>query len=117
MFEHVGEATIPTSIFVCDNGGMVVICGATSGYIGDVDFRYLWMRQKRLQGSHFATTEQCSALNQLVIEGRVDPCMSRVWRPDQIGEAHQMMADNIHPPGNMALLVNAPDEGMTDLPT
>ncbi len=116
VFEHVGEATIPTSIFVCDNGGMVTICGATSGYIGDVDFRYLWMRQKRLQGSHLWSSEQCTALNQLVIEGRIDPCLSKVWDLIQIGEAHQIMAENTHPPGNMAILVNAPRAGLTDFP-
>ena len=54
VFEHPGEDTIPTSIFVCENGGMVVICAGTTGYHAAVDLRYLWMRQKRLQGSHFA---------------------------------------------------------------
>ena len=30
VFEHPGEATLPTSGFVCDIGGMVVICAGTS---------------------------------------------------------------------------------------
>jgi NADPH:quinone reductase-like Zn-dependent oxidoreductase len=59
VFEHPGETTIPTSIFVCETGGMVVVCAGTTGYNATVDLRYLWMRQKRLQGSHFANTEQC----------------------------------------------------------
>jgi crotonyl-CoA carboxylase/reductase len=54
VFEHPGESTIPTSIFVCDTGGMVVVCAGTTGFNATVDLRYLWMRQKRLQGSHFA---------------------------------------------------------------
>ena len=58
VFEHPGETTIPTSIFVCDTGGTVVICAGTTGYNATVDLRYLWMRQKRLQGSHFANDEQ-----------------------------------------------------------
>jgi crotonyl-CoA carboxylase/reductase len=62
VFEHPGEETIPTSIFVCDNGGMVVICAGTTGYHAAVDLRYLWMRQKRLQGSHFANDDQCRAV-------------------------------------------------------
>ncbi|MFM9994460.1 MAG: crotonyl-CoA carboxylase/reductase [Phycisphaerales bacterium] len=115
VFEHVGESTIPTSVFCCDNGGMVVICGGTSGYAADVDLRYLWMRQKRLQGSHFANTEQCRALNTLVAEGRVDPCLSRVFPFSQVGDAHQLMRENKHPPGNMVVLVNAKRQGMRDL--
>ena len=116
VFEHPGEATIPTSIFMADNAGMVVICAGTSGYNADVDLRYLWMRQKRLQGSHFANVEQCAALNALVAEGKVDPALSRVFAFDEIGESHQLMYENAHPPGNMAVLVNAPREGMTELP-
>ena len=116
VFEHPGEATIPTSIFMVDNGGMVVICAGTSGYNADVDLRYLWMRQKRLQGSHFANVEQCAALNQLVTDGKVDPALSRVFNFDEVGESHQLMYENAHPPGNMAILVNSPRQGLTDVP-
>jgi crotonyl-CoA carboxylase/reductase len=115
VFEHPGEDTIPTSIFVCDNGGMVVICAGTTGYNAVVDLRYLWMRQKRLQGSHFANDEQCAAFNQLVIDGRIDPCLSRVFSFEEIGLAHQLMYENKHPEGNMAALVGAPRKGMKDL--
>jgi crotonyl-CoA carboxylase/reductase len=109
VFEHPGEETIPTSIFVCDNGGMVVICAGTTGYHAAVDLRYLWMRQKRLQGSHFANDEQCAALNEMVTRGEVDPCLSRTFAFDEVGLAHQLMYENKHPMGNMAVLVGARD--------
>ena len=54
VFEHVGQATFPTSVFIVKPFGKVVICGATSGYNLDFDVRYLWMRQKQIIGSHFA---------------------------------------------------------------
>ncbi len=107
VFEHPGEATIPTSIFVCDNAGMVVICAGTTGYHAAVDLRYLWMRSKRLQGSHFANDEQARAFNELVTAGEVDPCLKRTFAFDDVGEAHQLMYENSHPVGNMALLVGA----------
>jgi len=112
VFEHPGQDTIPTSIFVADNGGMVVICAGTTGYNADVDLRYLWMRQKRLQGSHFANDDQARAFNDLVLAGKIDPCLSRVFPFDQTGECHQLMHENRHPDGNMAILVGAPREGM-----
>jgi crotonyl-CoA carboxylase/reductase len=115
VFEHPGEATIPTSIFLADNNGMVVICAGTSGYNADVDLRYLWMRQKRLQGSHFANVEQCAALNEMVAKGEVDPALSRVFPLDRVGDAHQLMYENAHPPGNMSILVNATEEGHRDI--
>jgi crotonyl-CoA carboxylase/reductase len=115
VFEHSGESTIPTSMYVCDIDGMVVICGGTSGYMADVDLRFLWMRQKRLQGSHFANTQECAAITELVARGLVDPCLSTTAPFAQVGQLHQMMYDNEHPPGNMAVLVNAIEPGMRDV--
>jgi crotonyl-CoA carboxylase/reductase len=90
---------------------MVVICAGTSGYEATVDLRYLWMRQKRLQGSHFANDEQAAALNRMVAGGEVDPCLSRVFAFEDVGTAHQLMHDNRHPRGNMTILVGATHEG------
>jgi crotonyl-CoA carboxylase/reductase len=116
VFEHPGEDTVPTSVFVADTGGMVVICAGTTGYSAVADLRYLWMRQKRLQGSHFANDEQSNAFNQLVLDEKIDPCLSRTFSFDDIGTAHQLMFENAHPQGNMAALVSVPKEGLTDLP-
>ncbi len=111
VFEHPGEATIPTSVFVCDTGGMVVICAGTTGYNATLDLRYHWMRQKRLQGSHFANDDQAKGINDLVIAGKVDPCLSQVFSFDETGASHQLMRDNKHPNGNMSILVNATERG------
>ncbi|MGH2764297.1 MAG: crotonyl-CoA carboxylase/reductase [Actinomycetota bacterium] len=116
VFEHPGEDTVPTSIFLCDTGGMVVICAGTTGYSAVADLRYLWMRQKRLQGSHFANDEQAEAFNRMVIDGRIDPCLSRAFPFEGIPAAHELMSENAHPEGNMAALVSSPKEGLTDLP-
>ena len=112
VFEHPGESTIPTSIFVCDTGGMVVICAGTTGYNATVDLRYLWMRQKRLEGSHFANDEQCYGLNELALAGKLDPCLSRTFPWAELPDSHQLMHQNQHPSGNMAILVGAAEAGM-----
>jgi len=116
VFEHPGEDTVPTSLFVCDTAGMVVICAGTTGYHAVADLRYLWMRQKRLQGSHFANDQQSLAFNRMVMDGKVDPCLSRTFSFEDISTAHQLMAENAHPQGNMAALVSAPRQGLIDLP-
>ncbi len=112
VFEHPGEATVPVSMFVVKRGGMVVICAGTTGFNLTLDARYLWMHQKRLQGSHFANLKQASAANQLMIERRLDPCMSEVFPWGQIPEAHMKMLKNEHKPGNMAVLVQAQHSGL-----
>ncbi|MDQ3367702.1 MAG: crotonyl-CoA carboxylase/reductase [Myxococcota bacterium] len=115
VFEHPGETTLPTSCFMCETGGMVVICAGTTGYNATLDLRYHWMRQKRLQGSHFANDDQSRGVNDLVIAGKVDPCLSKVFPFAGTGECHQLMRDNKHPSGNMSILVNAPRPGLRTL--
>ena len=111
VFEHPGEATFPVSCFVVKRGGMVVFCAGTTGYNLTFDARFVWMRQKRIQGSHFATLQQAAQANHLMIEKRLDPCMSEVFGWDDIPRAHTRMMENKHKPGNMAVLVQAERPG------
>ena len=112
VFEHPGESTFPVSNLVVKRGGMVVICAGTTGYNLTLDARYLWMHQKRVQGSHFANLKQASAANDLMLGRRLDPCMSEVFSWDQIPAAHTKMRRNEHKPGNMAVLVQSPRAGI-----
>jgi crotonyl-CoA carboxylase/reductase len=115
VFEHPGETTFPVSVLVVKRGGMVVICAGTTGYNLTLDARYLWMHQKRVQGSHFANLMQASNANKLVMARRIDPCMSEVYGWHDIPKAHLKMWKNEHRPGNMAVLVGAPTTGLRNL--
>ena len=112
VFEHPGESTIPTSIFVCEAGGMVVICAGTTGYSAMVDLRYHWVRQKRLQGSHGTNDEQAFAYNKLVCERKIDPCLGEVYAFEDIGKAHHDMEQGKVIFGNRVALVGAPKPGL-----
>ena len=116
VFEHPGQDTVPTSIFVCERGGMVVICAGTTGYDTMVDVRYLWYPQKRYQGSHLFNDEQAAAFNDLVLDGKVTTTLGRTFEYAEAGLAHQLMADGELPEGNMAVLVNTPGPGLEGLP-
>ena len=107
VFEHSGEDTIPTSVFMCGTGGMIVICGGTSGYNADVDLRYLWVKQKRLQGSHFANPSDCEGINHLVKEKKIKPMISKIYKFNEIGVAHQKLKDNKNHPGQMTIQVGS----------
>jgi crotonyl-CoA carboxylase/reductase len=110
VFEHVGKATFPTSVFTVKPFGKIVICGATSGYDLDFDVRYLWMRQKEILGSHFANAWECTKANELIEQGKVRPVLWRTMTFDQVAEAHQLMHENKHC-GKIAILVGATEEG------
>ncbi|MEM7344112.1 MAG: crotonyl-CoA carboxylase/reductase [Chloroflexota bacterium] len=112
VFEHPGESTIPTSIFMCEAGGMVVICAGTTGYSASVDLRYHWVRQKRLQGSHGTNDAQAQAYNDLVRAGKIDPCVGKIYQFDEIGLAHYEMEAGLEVFGNKVALVGASEPGM-----
>jgi crotonyl-CoA carboxylase/reductase len=107
VFEHPGESTFPVSCYIVRRGGMVVFCAGTTGYNITFDARYVWMRQKRIQGSHFASKHEADEANHLIMDEKIHSGLSRVFTFDEIGAAHALMADNRHPPGNMAIAVNA----------
>ncbi len=110
VFEHVGMATFPTSVFAVKPFGKVVICGATSGYNLDFDVRYLWMRQKSIIGSHFANAWQCTLANALIEESKIRPVLWKTMPFDDVANAHQLMYENGHQ-GKIAILVGATEEG------
>lgn len=112
VFEHVGQATFPTSVLTVKPFGKVVICGATTGFRLDFDARYLWMRQKQIIGSHGAHAYESMRANRLMADGVVRPVLWRTMGFDGVPEAHQLMYENKHV-GKIAILVGAEaeDEG------
>ena len=111
VFEHVGQATFPTSVLTVKTFGKVVICGATSGYNLDFDVRYLWMRQKQIIGSHFANAYESMKANQLIEQGLIRPVLWRTMGFEGVAEAHQLMRENKHA-GKISILVGAEAEGL-----
>jgi len=112
VFEHPGEATFPVSCMVAKRGGMVVFCAGTTGTNLTFDARFVWMRQKRIQGSYLAHLKQAAAANQLVIERRIDPGLSEVFAWNEIPKAHMTLWRNEQMLGNMAVLVSARRPGL-----
>lgn len=113
VFEHVGQQTFPTSVFVTKRFGTIVICGATSGYHLEFDVRHLWMRQKRIIGSHFANAYEAERANRLVAEGKIVPYVDRIYPFTGVAEAHAEMAGNRHM-GKMVVTVGTPYEAARD---
>lgn len=114
VFEHVGAQTFPTSVFLANRMGRIVICGATSGFNLQFDVRHLWMRQKTILGSHFANAEECQRANELVHQGKIKPVLTELYEYERIPDAHETMYQNRHH-GTMACLVSAPRAGLRNL--
>jgi crotonyl-CoA carboxylase/reductase len=111
VFEHVGKATLPVSVFTAKTFGKVVICAGTTGIDCDFNVAVLWMRQKEILGSHFANAYECTKANELIESGQIRPVLWRTLGFDGVGEAHQLMMENKHL-GKIAILVGAEGEGL-----
>ena len=90
VIEHPGADTIPTSVFVCDNNGMVVLCGATSSYFASVDLRYLWIGQRRLQGCHSGAEEDFDKYLKFMAEYKIKQPIGHIFSWSEVPLAHQL---------------------------
>lgn len=94
VFEHVGRSTLGFSIYVCKRGGRIVTCAASSGFMCDIDLRYLWMQVKSLIGSHFASYEEAKEAAEWIGSGKVRPVVHSVNDFSQLGARMDEMSRN-----------------------
>ncbi|MBW3658671.1 MAG: crotonyl-CoA carboxylase/reductase [Actinobacteria bacterium] len=111
VFEHPGRSTFGASVFVAKKGGTIVTCASTTGYMHEYDNRYLWMKLKRILGSHFANYNEAYAANELVDLGMIHPILSKTYPLAESAQGVYEMHHNLHT-GKIGILVNAPEEGM-----
>ncbi|WP_264523086.1 MULTISPECIES: crotonyl-CoA carboxylase/reductase [unclassified Flavobacterium] len=103
VIDHIGSQTLPVSTYVVKSGGMVVFCGATSGFNMSFDASFVWMRQKRIQGSHFSSLFELHQANQLILQKKFHPVISGEFSWDELPLAHQKMLDNSIEYGNVVI--------------
>jgi crotonyl-CoA reductase len=111
VFEHVGRETFGASVYVVRRGGTVVTCGSSTGYLHEYDNRRLWMRLKRVIGSHAANWQEASESNRLIAQGKILPALSKVYRLDQVADAAREVQLNRHV-GKVGVLCLAEREGL-----
>jgi crotonyl-CoA reductase len=111
VFEYVGRQTFGASVYMVRRGGTVITCGSSTGYRHEYDNRRLWMRLKRIVGSHAANWHEAWEANRLIERGRVVPVLSKVFPLEQVGEAAREVQLNRHV-GKVGVLCLAEREGL-----
>jgi NADPH:quinone reductase-like Zn-dependent oxidoreductase len=91
VFEHVGEATWSESIRSLVPGGRLVTCGATSGYNGNIDIRYLFTRQISLLGSFMGRKADLLAATEFLKRGLLRPVIDVVLPLEQCAGAQRRL--------------------------
>jgi crotonyl-CoA reductase len=111
VFEHVGRRTFGASVYLVRRGGTVVTCGSSTGYRHQYDNRRLWMRLKRVVGSHAANWQEAAEANRLIELGKIVPALSKLYTLDQVGEAAREVQLNRHV-GKVGVICLAEREGL-----
>ncbi|HEV2637467.1 MAG TPA: crotonyl-CoA carboxylase/reductase [Actinocrinis sp.] len=111
VFDYVGQATFGMSVLVARRGGTVVTCGSSTGYQHQFDNRYLWMKLKRIVGSHVANLQEMWECNKLIASGRVGTALTSVYPLSEVAEATRLVQRNDHV-GKVGVLCLAPEPGL-----
>lgn len=111
VFEHVGRETFGASVYLVRRGGTVVTCGSSTGYQHRYDNRRLWMRVKRIVGSHAANWQEAWEANRLIERGAIVPTLSKVYPLAQVAAAAREVQLNRHV-GKVGVLCLAEREGL-----
>lgn len=93
VIEHPGGDTLPTSLFLCRAGGMVVLCGATSSYFADIDLRFLWLNQKRIQGSHAGTLDDYEGYTEILERHQLHPHHLNIHNWEELPIVYQRFSE------------------------
>ena len=91
VFEHVGEATWEKSIRSLAIGGRLVTCGATTGFEGKIDIRYLFSRQISILGSYMGSKAELLSVMELVRRRAVKPVLDKVFPLAEAADAHRRL--------------------------
>jgi len=91
VFEHVGQATWEQSVRSMAAGGRLVTCGATTGYDGRIDLRFLFTRQLSILGSFMGSKAELFSALELLRRGLLKPIVDVVMPLAECAAAHQRL--------------------------
>lgn len=91
VFEHVGQATWEQSIRSLAIGGRLVTCGATTGFEGKIDIRYLFSRNLSILGTYMGGKAELFDVLKMVERGELKPVVDRVFPLEQAAAAQERL--------------------------
>ncbi len=103
VFEHTGAETWQDGVQSLRWGGTLVTCGATTGFIGQTDIRFLWNKQMNLLGSHLGNKGELIDAMKFVESGHIRPVVHRTLPLRDAAEAQRIM-ENAEVQGKLVLV-------------
>lgn len=79
VLEHIGPATFSGSIASLAKKGRLVTCGASTGPIGQLDLRYLFLRQISVMGCYMGSLKEMREVIRLIRHKKILPVVDKVY--------------------------------------
>ena len=76
-------------------GRVAGTCGATSGYIGETDIRFLWNKQMSFYGSHMASKGELLHAMKFVESGQIKPLVTQGLPLQDAAKAQSIMQEGL----------------------
>ena len=91
VFDHVGGDTVMESIRALRHGGVMVTCGATSGYQTHVELANLFIQNKSIMGSTLGSKAELMQALRCVERGQIKPRVTEVLPLAECARAQEML--------------------------
>lgn len=96
VMDTVGAATWPVDFAAVRKGGVIVLCGVTSGAIAETDLRTLYWNQLTVMGSTMGSAEDFRRMLAAAATARFKPVIDSVVLIDNAAEAMRKMETGAH---------------------
>jgi NADPH:quinone reductase-like Zn-dependent oxidoreductase len=91
VFDHVGEQTWEANFKCIAWGGILVLCGASSGYDVKLDLRQVFYRQIQILGSTMGNKKDFPAILDGFEKGELRPVVDRTFALTELPKAHEYL--------------------------
>jgi NADPH:quinone reductase-like Zn-dependent oxidoreductase len=92
VIDSVGKDTFQNSIRLLRPGGRLVIPGATTGPISEVDLRQIFWKQLKIIGSTMSNQKEFRKVMGLIFLGKIRPVIDKTFPLEKITEAEQYLS-------------------------
>ena len=96
VIDHVGAATWPTSIASLRQGGIMAVCGMTSGNEATIPVRTFYTKQIIMVGFLLGTLRQLHELINFIMRKKIHPVIDSVFPLQDAKEAQKKMESGKH---------------------
>jgi len=91
VVDYVGADTWVRSLRSARRGGLVLTCGATTGFAPQTDLRHIFFRQVQVLGSTMGSPREFSDVMNCLFRGQLKPVIDRVLPLQEAQQGHELI--------------------------